>query len=210
MEWKKPDTKHTRAAATPKFRSSHTPTQRDRGLSYLYSKPWFRHLRPPYSIRQLMLLGVACVIIIVGSYNYHRVSTTQQTSGPKPPTVVDYQTLTPNGKPVSQLGGWRRVSPKKATPVYAYTDAIDGVDISVSQQPLPDKFIEGTDGELAQLAKDFGATQEIKAEGVRVYIGTSAKGPQSVMLIKDGLLILIKSQTKIADKSWEHYAESLR
>ena len=80
----------------------------------------------------------------------------------------------------------------------------------MSQQPLPDKFMESTDAQLDELAKGFGATNEIKANGVRVYVGTSAKGPQSALMIKDGLLILIKSHSKIADSSWARYAESLR
>lgn len=102
------------------------------------------------------------------------------------------------------------MSPQESTPVYAYIDVIDKIEVSVSQQPLPDKFIEGTDSQLAQLAKDFGANQEIKADGIKVYVGTSSKGPQSAIMIKNGLLILIKSQSKISDDAWARYAESLR
>lgn len=123
---------------------------------------------------------------------------------------LEYQTVTPHGKPAQELGGWRRVSPPKSAPVYAYIDTIDNVRVSVSQQPLPDKFIEGTNDKLDELAKGFGATNEITADGIKVYVGTSAQGPQSALFIKNGLLILVKSQSKISDASWKKYAESLK
>lgn len=128
----------------------------------------------------------------------------------KPLNKLEYQTVTPEGKSAQQLGGWRRVSPPDSTPVFAYTDEIDGVPISVSQQPLPEKFFESTNSQLDELARSFNTTNEIAANGVKVYMGTSSRGPQSVIFIKNGLLILIKSQSKIDDKSWAHYAESLK
>lgn len=159
------------------------------------------------------IIVAAIVLLLVGSgatyYVLHRSTATQEA---KPPTLskLAYQTLTPQGKPTTQLGGWHRVSPPESAPVYAYVDTIDKVSITVSQQPLPDQFIEGTDAQLAELAKSFGATNEIKADGVKVYVGTSSKGPQSAILIKNGLLILIKSQSKISDEAWARYAESLK
>ena len=128
----------------------------------------------------------------------------------KPLNKLEYQTVTPEGKSAQQLGGWQRVSPPDGTPVFAYTDEIDGVPISVSQQPLPEKFFESTDSQLNELAKSFNTTNEIAANGVKVYMGTSSRGPQSVIFIKNGLLILIKSQSKIDDASWARYAESLK
>lgn len=128
----------------------------------------------------------------------------------QPTHSVAYQTVTPHDKTIEQLGGWRRVSPPGKAPVFAYMDSLDGVRISVSQQPLPDKFMEGTDTQLAELAKNFGATTEIRADQTKVYVGISAKGPQSAIFIKNGLLILVKSQGKISDEAWKNYAESLQ
>lgn len=122
---------------------------------------------------------------------------------------LEYQTLLPSGKSISELGGWKRVSPQGKDPVYAYTDSIDGVTISVSQQPLPQSFLSNTESELAELAKKFNATTEIDAGSTKVYVGISAKGPQSAILTKNSLLIMIKSQKKIDDKSWAKYVESL-
>lgn len=115
----------------------------------------------------------------------------------------DYQTVLPNNTSIQSLGGWTKVSPEESDPAYAYTDNIDGVSISVSQQPVPDSF------QLAETAKGFNATEELDASGTKVYLGTSAKGPQSIIFTKKNLLILIKSQSKISNESWIKYINTL-
>lgn len=121
----------------------------------------------------------------------------------------DYKTVLPGGKTIDSLGGWQRVSPPEGDPVFAYTDTIDGIYVSVSQQPLPDSFKNNASSEVEALAKKFNATTQFRAGSTKVYIGTSAKGPQSVIFTKDSLLILIKSREKIEEKSWVTYIESL-
>jgi hypothetical protein len=122
---------------------------------------------------------------------------------------LEYQTILPDGKSISELGGWKRVSPDKAAPVYAYADTIDGKSINVSEQPLPDSFIGDTDEQVADLAKKFNATTKIQAGDIKVYVGSSSRGPQSVIFTKNSLLILIKSQEKIDDAAWIRYIRSL-
>ncbi len=121
----------------------------------------------------------------------------------------DYKTLHPTGKSVDELGGWKRISPAKKEPVFAYTDTIDNVSVSVSQQSLPESFAGNVDSQVAELAKKFNATTKLSTSGTSLYVGTSAKGPQSVIFAKDSLLILIKSQNKIDNTSWEKYVSSL-
>jgi hypothetical protein len=125
-------------------------------------------------------------------------------------TKPNYQTVLPGGKPVGSLGGWKRVSPPGNDPVFAYADTIDTVPVSVSQQPLPQSFRSDTSSQVAELARRFNATDKIDAGNTVVYVGTSAKGPQSAILTKDNLLILIKSETKVNNASWARYAESLK
>ena len=117
----------------------------------------------------------------------------------------NYKTVLPKEKSISQLGGWKRVSPPKNEPVFAYTDTIDSVPISVSQQPLP----ESLKGDVSDIAQKFNATNKIDSGGITIYIGTSSKGPQSVIFTKNNVLVLIKSEKKIKDTSWEVYAQSL-
>lgn len=123
---------------------------------------------------------------------------------------LEYQTVLPESKSITQLGGWKRVSPPDSDPVYAFTDKIDDTIISVSQQPLPESFKQGgVDNQVADLAKKFNATTSFDAGATTAYIGTSAKGPQSVIFTKNSLLILIKSQAKIDEASWGRYIKSL-
>lgn len=120
----------------------------------------------------------------------------------------NYPTILPTNTTVASLGGWRRISPSNASPVYAYSDSLSGVKIDVSEQPLPASFKDSLDSKLADLAKQFNATTKLDSDPI-AYIGTSAKGPQSVILTKHDLLILIKSASVIDNKSWQKYISSL-
>lgn len=121
-----------------------------------------------------------------------------------------YQTLIPEGKTADDLGGWKRISPPENDPVFAYTDKIDGVPISVSEQPLPKAFLRDIEGQVGELAKRFNASTKLSVGGTTVYIGTSTKGPQSVIFSKKSLLVLIKSEKTIKDTSWTNYVSSLK
>jgi len=123
--------------------------------------------------------------------------------------LPEFQTVLPGTKSVSELGGWRRISPPQKDPVFAYADTIGDVPVSISQQPLPASFRDDVDAKVAEMAKKFNATTKIDAGGTKVYVGTSAKGPQSAILTKNGLLILIKSQSKVDDAAWADYVKSL-
>lgn len=151
-----------------------------------------------FVIAGIVVVGIIVVVLVI---THH--TATQAADAPK------YQTVLPKDDSIEGLGGWERVSPPSAAPVYAYTDAIRGVAISVSQQPLPEVFKKDTDAHLSELAKSYNATDKMNADGTTVYIGTSAKGPQSALFVKNNLLILIKSQSKIDDKQWITYIDSL-
>lgn len=157
----------------------------------------------------LLLIGfVMYYFVIIRPSHSIRIS--------KPITVTslvkgtpEYTTLLPSGKSINDLGGWTRVSPPDRNPVFAYVDTIDMHTINVSQQPLPDDFKQDTATQVSQLAQSFNATEKITVGDTTVYIGTSEKGPQSVIFTKNNLLILIKSTTKISDDQWAKYINTL-
>lgn len=162
-------------------------------------------------------VGLGCLLfvttlLIIGSYFHQRnvienSEKASQTSGIV--ENLEYQTVLPDGKTITDLGGWKRVSPPESEPVFAYTDTLENVTISVSQQPLPPSFTGSIDDHIAELAKKFNATTRVDSDGTPLYIGTSAQGPQSVILSKNTLLILIKSQGKIDTAAWQKYTKSL-
>ena len=123
---------------------------------------------------------------------------------------LNQKTLTPAGTSIDSKGGWSRISPPGKTPVFAYSDAINGTPISVSQQPIPESFKTNASGGIAELARSYNATATVQAGDTTVYIGDSARGPQSVIFTKGNLLIMIKSQQKIAADAWVRYITSLK
>lgn len=122
----------------------------------------------------------------------------------------DYLTVLPKGKTIAALGGWTRISPPDASPVYTYIDKIGNVQINVSEQPLPDSFKPNPLQQLQQLAKNENATDKITVGNIAVYIGTSSNGPQSAFFIKNNLLILIKSDSIINQNQWIEYIDFLQ
>lgn len=122
----------------------------------------------------------------------------------------NYKTILPEGRSIKELGGWKRVSPPNNDPVFAYADTLNNIPISVSEQPLPRSFKSDTSNKVAELAQKFNATDKTEANGTTIYIGTSSKGPQSVIFTKNDVLILIKSEKKISNTSWASYASSLQ
>jgi len=123
--------------------------------------------------------------------------------------LPQYSTLTPDGKDIRELGGWARVSPADSNPVFAYADSIDGTNITVSQQPLPENLKGNTNEKITELAKAYSASDAQKVDSQTFFVGTASEGPQSVILAKDDLLILIKSSQKISDDKWKQYVKSL-
>lgn len=157
----------------------------------------------PSNKKTALFTVIGC--LAVGVIGWGIVSSSSNAATKKP----TYQTVLPKGKTINELGGWKRVSPPNDQPVFAFTDAIDGVPVSVTEQPLPQSFKANADSQVAELAKKFNATDKIDASGTDVYVGTSAKGPQSVIFTSGDLLILIKSEKKVSNASWAKYAASL-
>jgi uncharacterized protein YbaA (DUF1428 family) len=151
----------------------------------------------------IALAVVACLAVGLA---VRTIAANNSDAAAKKPT---YQTVLPKSKSISQLGGWKRISPPGKDPVFAFADTIDGIPVSVSQQPLPASFKGDAVNQTAEVAKKFNATDKIEAGGIDVYVGTSIKGPQSVIFTKDNLLVFIKSEKKIKDTSWAAYAHSL-
>lgn len=140
--------------------------------------------------------GIALLIIVI-------ITTMILTNSSTSPS---YTTFTPNGTSASKLGGWKQVNPTDQEPIYAFTDTLGGIAITVSQQEVPGQYKNNPGALLKEMTKV--AYTELGETGA--FIGTSAKGPQSIILIKETTLILIKSAATIPDKDWVAYINSLQ
>ena len=163
-----------------------------------------RYSLPRMSRKHIVLISgvLVCVVaaLVTGSL-YFKQGTTLQSVSP------DFKALTPdNTKPEwkqSKLAG-------STAAVYIFTDTIRSVPIKVSEQPLPPSFRDDPTGKTAELAESFNATSTMQVNGFTVYIGTSVKGPQSVIFSDGKLLVLIKSDTTISNGAWADYIKTLR
>jgi hypothetical protein len=121
-----------------------------------------------------------------------------------------FNTVLPANSTIADFGGWQKHTSPNGDIFFSYLDEIDSIPISVSQQQLPDGFANNLDAKMSEIAKGYNASKVLDANGVKVYIGNNAKGPQSVIFSKNSLLITIQSQKEIQNASWISYINSLK
>lgn len=94
--------------------------------------------------------------------------------------------------------------------LYSYSDKYLNGTITVSEQPVPDKFKQDP-GSLAQVAATIGAKDKFETAFGTAYVATSANGTsQRVVFIRQNLLIFMESTKKYDNDAWKIYIESLR
>lgn len=111
----------------------------------------------------------------------------------------------------SETVGIAVVSPPDAPPVYAFNDYLNDALLSVSQQEIPSSFQPDVNTSFENLAASFAATEKIVTnDKVTIFHGYTDKndGVQSLMFMKNDLLIFISSTEKLADGIWADYIDS--
>lgn len=202
-----------------------TPSRRTRQVAgtpaprphYEKLAPIKRRRRRFPSIGVLLALIIVAAVAVLGTYMFiHRPAaspTAQTSSGSQAEDTgqvvqgnPSFQALAPAGKDVS----WTHLTPPNSADFYAFTDRVEGVSIRVTEQTLPDNFIDNPTASLAQLAHDYNANRNLSVNGITVYIGTSTKAQQSLLFTTDSLLVLITSDSTLNDKQWTDYITSLQ
>ncbi len=132
-------------------------------------------------------------------------------SGPDIVNNTEFELLTPADKDQSSFEV-ALVSPPENEPVYAYIDKIEEVEIRISQQKMPESFAAEQETKLADVAKDFQATNIIQIDEMKVYHGFTEKfgGVQSLVFIKKDVMVFISSAKKLSDDTWAGYILSLQ
>ena len=160
------------------------------------------------------------IFVLAGGVALLRSSTGPQTLGdttgqpslttPDIPTdlsreSLDFALLYPSSSDAS-LYSVAKVSPDGTAPAYAFLDRFtaDGTVFRVTQQQVPSSF------DLNQAAEDFQATNVIQVDDSKIYHGYSEKGRiQSLLFVKEDLLVLIRSSERFSDDQWAAYYLSL-
>ena len=165
-------------------------------------------IRFKFSKRTIVIISIITVIGVGSLVTGIMISQKNKTTSDEVVEQPQFTTVLPKGKSVTSLGGWSRISPPSSDPVFAYNDTIDGVSVTISEQPLPAVFAENPEAQVEEITKG-GAYRQLASGDIKIQIGNSSQGPQSVVFAKNDLLILIKSQQKVDDKEWVKYIESL-
>ena len=165
--------------------------------------------KKPHSKR---LFISAIVMIVIGSVGlgYGTYLARSSQADIEKNGTPNFAPVLPAGKTIEQLGGWQKLTSPSGDAFYVFVDSVAGVSVNVSQQPLPGKFKNNLTNEMTNLARAYNANVKLDANGTKVYVGTSAKGPQSVIFSKKGLLVLIKSWATLEDGTWITYINSLQ
>lgn len=158
--------------------------------------------------------GLVITGVLVGSLVLFRKNTISSTDTSDSTGVLseknakpEFAYTVPDGEEKRIDGAVRYDAEKK---VVNYKDSIGGVPIVISQQPLPTGFKEGTQDKVKKLAEEFAATEELVTANPTAYLGTSAKGPQTVIFAKNNLLIFIQSTKEIDKADWAQYITALK
>ncbi len=124
--------------------------------------------------------------------------------------TTEFPLIWPNGKSEKDFK-IVRLNPFGNDTVYTYVDALNGLEIRISQQELPDNFGSSQDEKLKELADSFQATNIIQIDEQKTYHGYSeTTNTQSLIFIKKDLLIFIASPQQTSDEVWAGYISALQ
>ncbi len=178
-----------------------------------FKKPSFSIPRALVARKKWAISGIVGVILVSGAVTTLLVTKDSGKTSDKPGVLADtdqkadFAYSLPKGNSEGLEGAVRFDSQRK---VVNYRDSIGGVAITISQQPLPEGFKQDTDAKVKKMAEEFSATKTIATANPTAYIGTSEKGPQTVIFSKKDLLVFIQSAKKIDDHDWAEYITSLQ
>ncbi|MDB5169601.1 MAG: hypothetical protein JWO41_957 [Candidatus Saccharibacteria bacterium] len=121
-----------------------------------------------------------------------------------------FKPVTPAAKTELADGEAGKTSYDTAKKTFSYADSIKGMDITVSQQPLPTSF-GSAEKAVTSIAKSLSATQAVVTNRGTGYIATDPKShAQTVVYSFNNLLIFINSPFSQQSGDWKVYLENLK
>ncbi len=160
--------------------------------------------------------GVVSLVIVISLVTLFTHTPTKQASDKDESSVLggttvakpSFAPIVPGGSVAETVDG--RVAYDAEKQVVSYQSKVaSGTTVTVSQQKSPESFKSNPDFELKKLAEQFSANQTLQVGGAVAYLGTSTKGPQTVVYYSNELLIFLFSTEKLSSSDWEEYIASL-
>jgi hypothetical protein len=163
---------------------------------------------PKWAYAVAVLVALPAFLITLGVINHKPATKKPSVQGESKVAIADFQTVTPDGDITNTTS--QKVTYDPGKKVASFTDKINGYEVTVSMQKLPDTFKPNIADNVKKVADQFSATTVLAVDNGSAYLGTSAKGPQSVVGYRGDLLVFMKSDTKIDAKAWAEYFNSLK
>lgn len=166
------------------------------------------------SLPLLVLTGLLLNKFIINDNNVKDVAGTSKKVADKhtflePGDTPPYKILYPGGKNAQNIGKIIKNNSPSQNSTYSYVDVVAGVEINVTQQEINELIKNNPEKTLEAAAKANNQNEIISVDGVTVYLGTSAKGPQVASFIKGNLIIFINASDTISNETWAAYISAL-
>ncbi len=156
----------------------------------------------PIIICGVIVLLIFSVLIVNNLFN--RDKTTSVAGSKKVEQNPDFDALESSSK------SSKKPVFDEAKKVASFKDKVGSADLVVSQQKLPDTFKGDPAGKLAEFAKNNYLNDYVEVGETKVYIGQSIKGPQTLVFIKNGLLVFVSSDKTVKNSDWIEYIGLLK
>lgn len=131
----------------------------------------------------------------------------QQVLSSNLPTSPTFTTLAPGGDIHQATGGELRYDSAKQ--VASYTDTVQNVAITVSQQELPGHFVLDPAAGMANLASSINSKDQFNVGDTTVYVG-QPNNTQTAVFMKNQVLVFIVAQTPLSNEVLAAYINGLR
>ena len=170
-------------------------------------------IRRPTAEKKYFVLGAALLVavgvpLIIGSLK----NTPENKS-----TASEEQANTEQRPNDAQFRVFRSLSENATQPrfdqdkqITSFQDTVNGINVTVTQQALPEEFKTNTADEIKNFATSQNFKDELSVDEGVAYIGLSVNGPQSVIYQRDQTLIFLQSIEKMSNSKWTNYLNKLQ
>jgi hypothetical protein len=125
-------------------------------------------------------------------------------------TTPTFVPVAPKNKPYLAQGKSQATAFDGKRDSYSFTDTLENVPLTVSEQPVPANFASASQA-VTTIAKSLGATHTLQTHGLVAYEAKSDKSAtQTIILVNNDILIFIQSNFPHDDGTWEGYIDSLQ